>query len=42
LEDAVKDNPEYVNCRDLLNYLNTQPKAKEYLSGAAGAPQRPS
>jgi tetratricopeptide (TPR) repeat protein len=34
LEDAIKLNPEYVDSRDLLKYLNTQSKAREYLPGA--------
>jgi tetratricopeptide (TPR) repeat protein len=42
LEDAVKGNSEYVNCKDLLDYLNSQPKLKEYSSGSAGASQHPS
>jgi tetratricopeptide (TPR) repeat protein len=42
LEDAVKGNSEYVNCKELLNYLNSQPKLKEYSSGSAGAFQNPS
>jgi tetratricopeptide (TPR) repeat protein len=42
LEDAVKGNSEYVNCKDLLDYLNSQPKLKEYSSGSAGASQYPS
>jgi hypothetical protein len=42
LEDAIKVNPEYMGCRDLLNYLNTQSKMKTYLLGAVGASQRPS
>jgi hypothetical protein len=40
LEDAVKDNSEYVNCKDLLDYLNSQPKLKEYSSSSVGASQR--
>jgi hypothetical protein len=42
LEDAVKGNSEYVNCKDLLDYLNSQPKLKEYSSGSAGGSQYPS
>jgi hypothetical protein len=42
LEDAVKGNSEYVNCKDLLDYLNSQPKLKEYSSGSARASQYPS
>jgi len=42
LEDAIKGNPEYVGCRDLLNYLNTQSKMKAYLLGDVGTSQRPS
>jgi hypothetical protein len=42
LEDAVKGNSEYVNCKDLLDYLNSQPKLKEYSSGSAGASQHAS
>jgi tetratricopeptide (TPR) repeat protein len=42
LEDAIKVNPEYMGCRDLLSYLNTQSKMKAYLLGAVGASQRPS
>ena len=42
LEDAIQDNPGYEDSRDLLNYLNTQPKGKEYSSGARAVSQRPS
>jgi tetratricopeptide (TPR) repeat protein len=33
LKGAIEANPAYVNSRDLLNYLNTVPKIKEYSSG---------
>ena len=33
LENAIHANPDYVNGRDLLNYLNTEPKIKEHSSG---------
>jgi Tfp pilus assembly protein PilF len=39
LEDAIHANPDYVNSRDLLNYLNTDPKVKEYSSGRGPNPQ---
>ena len=42
LEDAIKDNPEYADCKDLLNYLNTQPKMKEYVSGSVDISRLPS
>ena len=41
LEDAIKVNPEYLDSRDLLQYLNTEPLAKEGVVGvtAASVPQ---
>jgi protein O-mannosyl-transferase len=42
LQQAIKVNPDYVDSRDLLNYLATKPKLSEHLLGAGAAAQNPS
>jgi len=39
LEDAIKANPDYVECRELLNYLNSESKVTEYVPRSAGKSQ---
>jgi len=40
LEDAIRTNPDFINGRDLLNYLSTQPRDKA-VSSDAGTQQHP-
>jgi len=44
LEDAIRVNPEYLDCKDLLSYLNARQNKKDYVSGLTDAledaPQR--
>jgi tetratricopeptide (TPR) repeat protein len=42
LQQGIKANPDYVDSRDLLNYLGTQPRVSEHLLGAGAVPQNPS
>jgi hypothetical protein len=42
LQQVIKVNPDYVDSRDLLNYLSTQPRVSEHLVGAGAALQNPS
>jgi len=42
LQQVINANPDYVDSRDLLNYLGTQPRLSEHLLGAGAVSQNPS
>lgn len=42
LQEVIKANPDYVDSRDLLDYLGAQPRLREHLLGAGAVSQNPS